>query len=117
MDYLEKELRKAIARKVAENFKDPLGPLNALTEAALAPIGVCVCVPYLHYQVHCTICTLFPDTANREETYGKRAVDFQQHSKKMADTASALAKTGGITDRKLADDLIATAGKVGDFPR
>ena len=39
MDELEKELRLAIARKVTEDFKDPLGPLNALTEAALAPIG------------------------------------------------------------------------------
>ena len=42
----------------------------------------------------------------------KKAADFQKHSKSMADTAAALAKSGGITDRKLADDLIRTAGKV-----
>jgi len=39
MDQLEKELNMAITRKVAENFKDPTGPLNALTQAALAPLG------------------------------------------------------------------------------
>ena len=42
----------------------------------------------------------------------KRAAEFQKHSKSMADTASALAKSGGVTDRKTADDLIRTAGKV-----
>ena len=45
--------------------------------------------------------------------YVKRAADFKQHAGKMSDTASALAKSGIITDRKLADDLISTAGKVG----
>ena len=40
MDELERELRAAITRKVAEDFKDPLGPLNALTEAAMAPLGM-----------------------------------------------------------------------------
>ena len=30
----------------------------------------------------------------------------------MAETASALAKSGAVTDRKLSDDLIRTAGKV-----
>ena len=39
MDELEKELHMAITRKVAEDFKDPFGPLNALTQAALAPLG------------------------------------------------------------------------------
>ena len=39
--------------------------------------------------------------------------DFEHHSKKMADTASALAKSGIVTDRVLADKLIRTAGKVG----
>ena len=51
-------------------------------------------------------------TANREENYAKKAADFEHHSKRMADTASALAKTGGVTDRKLANDLISTSGKV-----
>lgn len=40
MDNLEAELRKAIARKVVEDFKDPLGPLRALTEAAYAAPGM-----------------------------------------------------------------------------
>ena len=48
-------------------------------------------------------------TANREENYAKKAADFEHHSKRMADTASALAKTGGVTDRKLANDLISTS--------
>ena len=43
----------------------------------------------------------------------KKAAEFQKHSKSMADTASALAKSGGVTDRKLADALIRTAAKVG----
>ena len=42
----------------------------------------------------------------------KKAAAFQKHSKSMADTASALAKSGGVTDKKMADDLIRTAGKV-----
>ena len=39
MDSLEVAIRKAIARKVVEDFKDPLGPLKAMTEAAYAPPG------------------------------------------------------------------------------
>jgi len=52
------------------------------------------------------------DTPNREEVFVKRAADFKQHAGKMSDTATALAKSGIVTDRKLADDLISTAGKV-----
>ena len=53
MDSLEAEIRRAIARKVVEDFKDPLGPLKAMTEAAYAAPGqphslwlldLCVCV-------------------------------------------------------------------------
>ena len=55
---------------------------------------------------------LFADVPNREETFVKRAADFQAHSKSMANTAAALAKSGAVTDRKLADDLIFTATKV-----
>ena len=58
-----------------------------------------------------------PDTPARDETYGKRVSDFQQHAKKMADTAAALAKSGVVTDRVLADDLIRTSGKVGVVSR
>lgn len=39
MDQLERLLQLELTRKVAEDFKDPLGPLNALTKAALAPLG------------------------------------------------------------------------------
>ncbi len=39
MDKLEKELQFEITKKVTEDFKDPLGPLNALTTAAMAPLG------------------------------------------------------------------------------
>ena len=52
------------------------------------------------------------DAANRDANYAKKVTEFEQHSKKMADTASALAKTGGVTDRKVANDLISTSGKV-----
>lgn len=45
----------------------------------------------------------------------EKAAAFQKHSKSMADTASALAKSGGVTDRKMADELIRTAGKVHTF--
>ena len=146
MDQLEKELNMAITRKVAENFKDPTGPLNALTQAALAPLGrdvkmfysqthlahckyllECMHVCLLEFCVHVCLCLpLFPlflffstsltstlDTPNREEVFVKRAADFKQHAGKMSDTATALAKSGIVTDRKLADDLISTAGKVG----
>ena len=39
MDQLQKELQFEITKKVTEDFKDPLGPLNALTQAAMAPLG------------------------------------------------------------------------------
>ena len=40
MDELEREMRYAAAKRVAEDFKDPLGPLNALTLATMAPPGI-----------------------------------------------------------------------------
>ena len=47
MDELEREMRYAAAKRVAEDFKDPLGPLNALTTATLAPSGIStVCVQF-----------------------------------------------------------------------
>ena len=45
MDELEREMRYAAAKRVAEDFKDPLGPLNALTAATMAPPG-------MHTDVH-----------------------------------------------------------------
>jgi vinculin len=90
MDSLEVAIRKAIARKVVEDFKDPFGPLKAMTEAAYAP----------------------PDVADREEVFVKKAAAFQKHSKSMADTAASLAKSGAVTDKRMADELIRTAAKV-----
>ena len=108
MDKLERELQLALTRKVAEDFKDPMGPLSALSEAALAPIGRCGFISKR--------CGFYNGsnigTANREENYTQKVTDFQAHSKKMAETATALAKSGVVTDRQLAEDLIKTAKKV-----
>ena len=56
--------------------------------------------------------SLYPDVPDREEVFVKKAAEFQKHSKSMADTATALAKSGAVTDRKQADNLIRTAAKV-----
>ena len=61
-----------------------------------------------------TLCST--GTANREENYEQKATEFEKHSKKMAATAAALAKSGVVKDRKLADDLISTSGKVSTSP-
>ena len=59
------------------------------------------------------MCTLnFTDTPARAEKYAKQAENFKVHSKKMADTASALARSGVVTDKHLADQLLRTAKKV-----
>ena len=50
--------------------------------------------------------------ANRESEYDAKAADFETHSKKMVETASSLAKSGIVTDRKLADDILSTSKKV-----
>ena len=42
----------------------------------------------------------------------KKAAAFQKHSKSMADTAASLAKSGAVTDKRMADGLIRTAAKV-----
>ena len=42
----------------------------------------------------------------------KKAAAFQKHSKSMADTAASLAKSGAVTDKRMADELIRTAAKV-----
>ncbi len=69
---------------------------------------------YTHVHLHCNHGpgTDPTDTANREENYQKKSADFEAHSKKMAATAAALAKSGVVTDRKLADALISTSRKV-----
>lgn len=52
------------------------------------------------------------DVADRAEIYEEKSTDFQAHSKKMTDTANSLAKSGVITDRKLANDILSTSKKV-----
>jgi len=37
MEELQRELQLELTRKVAEDFVNPVGPLNALTAACLAP--------------------------------------------------------------------------------
>ena len=39
MDELEREMRYAAAKRVVEDFKDPMGPLTALTTATMAAPG------------------------------------------------------------------------------
>ena len=53
------------------------------------------------------------DAQNRAENYAAKSESFQTHSKKMAETANSLARSGVVTDRQLADDLIRTSKKVG----
>jgi vinculin len=90
MDELESALRKGLARQIVHTFKDPLGPLHALTEASTAPV----------------------DAPNREENYKMKKADFREHAFDMADTAVALAKSGLVTDKAHADELVRTAKKV-----
>lgn len=59
------------------------------------------------------VCFVCLETANREKNYVAQSQNFQSHAKKMADTATALAKSGVVKDRQLADELIKTAKKVG----
>ena len=57
--------------QVAEDFKTPLGPLNALTEAAKKPLGMpyilCVCASV------CVLC--FYDYSQIVRTYFKHLID------------------------------------------
>ena len=171
MDLLERQLQLELTRKVATDFKEPLGPLNALTLATMAPLGtyiggcgcgilgplnaltqatlhgsiewvwhllimyICVIhdsLPQEHgievgvvmYKSGCgcgiqglraimLLLLLLLDAQNRAENYATQSENFQAHSKKMAETATALAKSGIVTDKQLSHDLISTAKKVG----
>lgn len=87
---LEKALKYETTNEIVNVFKDPLGPLNQLSEAAKASI----------------------DTPNRKEIFDKRVSTFEVHSKKMGDAAIDLAKAGGVMDKKTVDDIIRTSEKV-----
>ena len=52
------------------------------------------------------------DAPNREENYKLRKENFREHAFDMADTAVALAKSGAVTDKEHADQLVKTAKKV-----
>ena len=54
-----------------------------------------------------------PDAPRREENYQLRKENFREHAFDMADTAVALAKSGAVTDREHADQLVKTAKKEG----
>ena len=51
-------------------------------------------------------------TPGREETFAERVTAFNAHANKMSATAADLARSGGVMDKQVADDLISTAGKV-----
>lgn len=53
-----------------------------------------------------------PDAPMREENYKLCKEKFREHAFDMADTAVALAKSGSVTDREHADQLVKTAKKV-----
>lgn len=90
LNELEQKMRKAMAWKVAEDFKTPLGPLNALTEAAKKPL----------------------DAPKRDENYSQCVSDFKQHAANMASTATAVAKSGVISDRRQLEAIERTVNKV-----
>ena len=51
-------------------------------------------------------------TPGREETFAKRVSAFNAHANQMATTAADLARSGGVMDKQVADELISTSGKV-----
>ena len=54
------------------------------------------------------------DTPGRDERFAITASEFQAHSNKLADTAHDFTKSGGVMDKKTANDIISTSGKVTD---
>ena len=50
----------------------------------------------------------------RDERFAITASEFQGHSNKLADTAHDFTKSGGVIDKKTANDIINTSGKVTD---
>ena len=53
-------------------------------------------------------------TPGRDERFAITANEFQAHSNKLADTAHDFTKSGGVMDKKIANDIINTSGKVTD---
>ena len=105
--------------QVMSDFKDTLGPLNQLTESAKASLGEfttthshsLTCSP-THSPTHSLPLSCLIDTPGREAKFETSVDTFKAHSSQMARTAANLAKSGGITDKKVADDLITSSSKV-----
>ncbi len=70
------------------------------------------CILSFIFLIHPFLILLCSGKANRQEEYDTKSTEFETHSKKMVDTASTLAKSGVVTDRKLANDILSTAKKV-----
>ena len=52
------------------------------------------------------------DAPEREPNYKQARDEFKEHAFDMSDTAIALAKSGTVTDKEHADELVRTAKKV-----
>ncbi|XP_003382439.1 PREDICTED: vinculin-like [Amphimedon queenslandica] len=89
LDVLEKALKTSTTANIVTEFKDPLRPLQNLTEAAQAAVG----------------------TPGRDEKFATRVSEFDKASIRMAETAHDFAKSGGVMDKKTANDIISTSGK------
>ena len=67
-----------------------------------------------HYNKLNGVFVLTVGTPGRDEKFAARVSEFQAHSDKLADTAYDFAKSGGVMDKKTANDIINTSGKVID---
>jgi len=52
------------------------------------------------------------DAPNREQNYSKCVSDFKQHAANMATTATAVAKSGVISDKRQLEAITRTVNKV-----
>ena len=52
-------------------------------------------------------------TPNREENFGEKAHVFSAHAAKLANTARAIAKSGGCNDRRTVEGIQSSAQQVG----
>ena len=51
-------------------------------------------------------------TPGRDEKFATRVTEFEDASVRLAETAHDFAKSGGVMDKKTANDIISTSGKV-----
>ena len=63
--------------------------------------------------IHCSKLILVPvDAPNREQNYSKCVSDFKQHAANMTTTATAVAKSGVISDKRQLEAITRTVNKV-----